>query len=94
MSTYNASLMVTNSRETEVFLFVEPWANRYQMAPHATFIVKASSSIEGMLEIEYTEDAITVYGWEGSIVDLFHEGGELAIDDYSKHPVPPFPKKT
>ena len=89
MSTYNASLIVTNSRETEVFFFVEPWGNRHQMAPHANFIVKASSSVDGMLQIEYTEDTITVYGWEGSIVTLFDQESGVVLDDYSEHPVPP-----
>lgn len=67
-------LRVTNAREIELTLDVEPWGEQYPMAPGATFEVVARGPAGDCLEVEYGEDHITLYGWPGSTVSVSKAG--------------------
>lgn len=71
------SLLVENSHATDVIFALEPWAEEYDMAPGATFEVSASGPEAGELVVESSEQAITVWAWEGSEVQLWYNGVEV-----------------
>jgi len=82
------SLRIRNSRATSLTLYLEPWGEKYLMSPEATFKVVAKGPQGDCLEVEYAEDHITVYGWPGSEVSLFHEGAELGTGQRTEPPIP------
>lgn len=82
------SLRIRNSRVTSLALYLEPWGEEYCMPPEATFEVVARGPHGDCLEVEYAADHITVYGWSGSVVSLFHEGVELGTGNETPTPVP------
>ena len=93
------SVMVTrviNSREAPITFQLEPWGEEYEMPPGAIFQVMAHGPRGDALEVDIADGQITVWGWPGSVVALFHEGAELGAGRWGRSPVPslPPPKET
>ncbi len=70
-------LHIRNHRSITLTFTLEPWGDEYLMVPGAVFEVQATGPAEGILEVEATEEGFTIYGWTGSIVEVFHEGKAL-----------------
>ena len=85
------SLRIRNSRATSLTFYLEPWGEAYSMPPDAIFEVVARGPEGDCLEIEYTDEHITVYGWSGSTVSLFHTGMALGADCEVQASVPTVP---
>lgn len=82
------SLRIRHSRATSLALYLEPWGEEYCMPPDGTFEVVARGPQGDCLAVEYADDHITVYGWSGSGVSLFHEGVALGPGNGTPPPVP------
>lgn len=82
------SLRIRNSRVISLAFYLEPWGEEYLIPPDATFEVIARGPQGDCLEVEYADDHITVYGWSGSVVSLFHKGVELGPGNGPPTPVP------
>ena len=67
---------------------LEPWGEIYEMPAHASFDVVAEGPEDDTLEVQSTEEQITVYGWSGSIVWLYHNGEELGGSEEPRTEVP------
>lgn len=67
-------LLLRNKSASAVRLHLEPWGEQYEFESHATVDVVAYGREGGVLEIETSDQAITVYGWTGSQVE-FHKNG-------------------
>jgi len=76
---YIVTARLLNSRTTEIPFHLEPWGETYTMSPGTAFDIVARGPQGGILEVEVADDYITVYGWPGSTINLFHEGIELEI---------------
>ena len=87
---YMSSLEIKNSRDIEMRFDLEPWGEQYKMQPGESFRVVASAPTSGELVIDVEEKVITVFGWSGSIVQLFQDGTEIGGSPQS---VPPTPRK-
>ena len=85
------SLRIRNSRATSLTFYLEPWGEAYLMPPDAIFEVVARGPAGDCLEVEYAEDHITVYGWSGSTVSLFHAGIALGAACETQASVPTVP---
>lgn len=76
--TVTYTFQLVNSRQHEVAVYLEPWAEEYAMPPGATFTVTARGpKPEDLpraqyLQVEVGDDSITVYGWTGSVVWIGH----------------------
>jgi len=75
---YTTSINITNSSDEIVAFFLEPWGERMEMMPGATFVVVAEADIEGSFEIDYGVNEITVWGWPTSSVKVFLNGNEIS----------------
>jgi hypothetical protein len=80
-------------RTIPVTLCLEPWGEQYTLTPEATFTVIAKGPEGDALEVEWTDDHITLYGWPGSIVTLFHDGKEVGGGTSERTPVPATPRR-
>jgi len=86
---YIYTVKLTNFRDADVHFVLEPWGEQYIMSPKASFVIVASAPLQGELEIEVDEKRIVVYGWSGSVVQLFQDGNNVGG---STQPVPPLPR--
>ena len=57
-----------------------------------TFEFIGEGEKEGKFEIEFSEDAIIVFGWKSSTVKIFCEGEEINNRASGKIAVPKFPE--
>jgi hypothetical protein len=85
---YTTSLRVCNTRSIALTFILEPWGEEYTIAPEATFEIVARGPEGDSLEVEYADDHVTLYGWPGSVVSLFHEGTELGTGSSERTPIP------
>jgi hypothetical protein len=71
-------LQLRNSRTVTVKLRLEPWGEEYAFAGGAVVELRAHGPDAGSLEIDSDDRSITIYGWSGSVVELFHSGAPLS----------------
>jgi hypothetical protein len=62
------SLRLTNSREPDLIVWLEPWGEQHRLVSGATLTILADETSGDTLEIEYGENGFTVYGWPGSVI--------------------------
>jgi len=86
---YVTSVRIANKLDTELRFDLEPWGEQYQMPPGAVFTVVARSPGPGHYEIQVAKGRITVFGWEGSTVELFRNGEVLGAHSGEPRPTPP-----
>lgn len=70
MCTRRISIRLTNSMNTALTLHLKPWGDQYVMVAGTTLTTEAQGPDDNLLEVEYGETTITVYGWVGSIVSV------------------------
>ena len=69
-------ISIINSSEQNRRLRLEPWGDEVDLVVGGSVTIKASGPKEGVLEFEQLDDGITLYGWEGSILEI--EDSDLA----------------
>jgi hypothetical protein len=60
--------------ERMLYVWFEPWAEGLGFPAGMVIELRASSSLEGRLEIDTTEERTAVYGWPGSTLQVFANG--------------------
>ncbi len=73
-------LIYVNSSGKNVRIFLEPWAEQFQIAPGARteiLVHTSDETMEGILELEQVEDGLIVYGYEGCVINLKSNGNDL-----------------
>lgn len=61
-----------------MLLIVEPWAEEYRLEPGTSVdVVGHGGAVDGNFEVEYFDDGMIFYGWEGSVVSVFLNGVEV-----------------
>jgi len=92
MATAQATTVVTarlvNRQPREISFCLEPWGEVYPMPAGAVFVVVARGPDGDTLEIEAEEDRLTVYGWPGSVVQVFEDESEMGPGLAGRPPVP------
>ena len=87
----STSVVLTNSKEKDLLLCLEPWGDQYVMPPGASFRVLIRGPRDGDLEVDYAENQITIYGWSGSVISVLHNGAELGAGLWKRQPAPQTP---
>ncbi|MBA2449532.1 MAG: hypothetical protein H0V51_16050 [Chloroflexi bacterium] len=82
---------LVNARDITIKCYLEPWGEEFEMPPGAIFRVVARGPQGDGLEVTIADEQITVWGWPGSVVRLFHDGVELGAGEWERTPVPPMP---
>jgi hypothetical protein len=72
------TLVVRNTRDTAVTLFLEPGGADYLLPPGEAFEIRAEGPEGDHLEIDSASDHITAWAWSGSVVDLWQNGINLS----------------
>jgi hypothetical protein len=62
------SLRLTNSREPDLIVWLEPWGEQHRLIRGVTLTILAEGPSGDTLEIEYGENGFTVYGWPGCVI--------------------------
>src|SRR5436309_2992677 len=85
-----AYLTVRNPRPTTVQFVLEPWGELYDLPPHAAFLVAAEGpdGAPACLVLDAGPDYLTVWGWEGATVRLYHGDRELPAPGTRRPAVP------
>ncbi len=89
---YKMRTSLTNSTAAEQTVVVEPWADEHALPAGETFDVVARAPQAGTLEVEVGGNRIVVWGWEGSVVNLYREGALVYGGRGERQPVPTVPR--
>lgn len=76
---FESQEILRNDTSEPVTVWIEPWGWELAIPPNSSFKVVAVSPIEGQLEVVTDDATVTVYGWSGSTMKIFH-GTELVED--------------
>jgi hypothetical protein len=75
------SLIITNQDSRPLTLYLEPWADEYQIPPNVRmridFFAPTLQSIS-IIRIWYEQGSIAVEGWEGSVAYVSRNGEPLS----------------
>ncbi len=91
------AIRVTHSGREDTTLVLEPWGEIHRLRPNTTLEIVGEGPEGDTLEIEATSDGLVIYGWPGSVVNLYLDGTELTPDSEHRPRAPGFdamPKKT
>ncbi|MDA8448049.1 hypothetical protein [Paracidovorax valerianellae] len=77
-------LIYLNSSGKCIRIFLEPWAEQFQIAPGEgieILVYTPDEATEGVLEFEQVEGGLIVYGYEGCVINLKSNGNDLTPSD-------------
>lgn len=77
MLTQRTTLEVFNQDDVPLLMFLEPWAEFFLIPPGTAVDIIAFAPADGELEIDDTENRLTIWGWTGSTVHVLRDGQEL-----------------
>ena len=82
---------LANGLDHSPVLSVEPWADEYNMAPEARWVLEVEGPAypHGFVGVEYEANRILAFAWDGSDYRLVDTNGGL-VEDWSGIRVPDF----
>jgi hypothetical protein len=79
---YEVAILVSNTHDTNFTLALEPWGFVYEMSPQASYTVVFRSLVQpvppNIVEVEYGANNIIIYGWDGCLFAVYHNGEVLS----------------
>jgi hypothetical protein len=85
---YQVVLRLSNSRAVETTFVLEPWGETYPFGVDDEFVIVLRGPENGSPEVDFGDDAVTVWGWPGSTARLFRNEEELGKGLHERTPVP------
>jgi hypothetical protein len=70
-------LRVSNIYSEPITLCLEPWGDEISIPSNVSFEIVAEGPKGDHLEVTYEERRVSVYGWSGLILSVFHNGERL-----------------
>ncbi|WP_050559460.1 hypothetical protein, partial [Acinetobacter baumannii] len=68
----NKSLFIKTRKNEKIKLILEPWAEEYNIESNSEVEIIVEGDIEkGYLMIESEIDRVVIYGWQGSLIQVF-----------------------
>ena len=61
--------------QNDIILHLEPWGQQYNLPAGGMFKVEAKGPNNDVLELEYHEGKLVLYGWPGSVVMISNDEG-------------------
>jgi hypothetical protein len=83
-----------NTHPHAMALRLEPWGEQYSIAPGDRVEVLGRGPAGDALDLDWSDDVVTVYGWPGSMVYVRRDGIDVAPvagAQPERHPVPRLP---
>jgi len=96
MMEQSVAIRLTHSGPAETTLVLEPWGEIHRLPPNCTLDIVGEGPDGDTLEVEATGDGLVVYGWPGSVVNIYRDGIELDPGSKGRPRAPGFdamPKK-
>jgi hypothetical protein len=59
---------ISNTSKSKLVIIIEPWAVQNTIENNSSYEFFIQGPDEKMMEVEYKENEITVYGWEDSTI--------------------------
>ena len=69
---YVQNLRIQNSQSQPVTLYLEPWGEELLISPNATYEFAARGPEGDCLHVDFAPAQITIYGWSGSVISVYH----------------------
>ncbi|MEJ5139067.1 MULTISPECIES: hypothetical protein [Acinetobacter] len=64
-----------NSSSNKIKLVLEPWAEEFEVKPDSEVeIIIEGDLTKGYLMIESDNNSLIIYGWQGSLIQLYKDG--------------------
>ncbi len=82
------SIRLSNSSKEDVDFVLEPWGEVYKMPPETVFEVLGRGPDGDTIEVETAPGKVVVYGWPGSILELYSGGSQLGVEFGQRLPAP------
>jgi hypothetical protein len=82
------AVVVRNARSTQMKLVREPYGDDFSISPGAAFEIRAEGPEGDPLEIDVEADSIVVWGWSGSVLNVYHDGVALSGSTQAVPPIP------
>jgi hypothetical protein len=79
---------IVNPRNTATTFVLEPWGETFEMPAHAEFVIVGRGPDGDGPEIAVDDDGVTVWGWPGSVLRVFHGEAELGSAGNQRPPAP------
>src|SRR5437588_12914797 len=72
-----ARTSVRNGTSRRLLLIFEPWCWTRELAPDEVVVCEATSPRPGFLEVDYSDESITVYAWDACVARVLDRAGAL-----------------
>jgi hypothetical protein len=59
---------ISNASKSKLVLIIEPWAVQNTIESNSSYEFVIQGPDEKMMEVEYKENEIVIYGWENSTI--------------------------
>jgi hypothetical protein len=89
-TSHSERLRIQNAHAHEIELHLEPWGEQLSISRNMRYEIVATGPDGDCLEVQFEEKRITIWGWSGSILSVFHEGDLLSQCNI---PVPATPQR-
>ncbi|MBE2166659.1 hypothetical protein IIQ43_19265 [Acinetobacter oleivorans] len=68
-------IIYKNSSNNKIKLVLEPWGEEYSVESNSEVEIIIEGDLEkGYLIIESDNDSLIIYGWQGSLIQIFKDG--------------------
>lgn len=88
---YVQHLRIQNSEPHSLALYLEPWGEELLIEPNATYELAARGPEGDCLHVDLAPGQVTIYGWSGSVISVYHKG-EILLN--CETPAPAIPERT
>src|ERR1700722_2810266 len=76
-SLHTQGVWVVNPHTESIVLCLEPWGDEIELPGNSSFLVMFDGPSGNFPEVEWEEGRVTVCGWSGSLVSVYHHGKVL-----------------
>ena len=63
-------IQITNTSQRSVLFRLEPWGDEKEIRSEESVTIQGVGPEDGLLEIEQSDNVLTLHGWEGSILEI------------------------
>ena len=74
---HTQGVWVTNSHPQSAILCLEPWGDEISLPSGSSFLVIFEGPSGNFPIVQWEDERMTVYGWSGSVVSVYHEDKEV-----------------
>ncbi len=70
-------LKLTNTHDRVLTVNLQPWNRQHLLQPGKSCEIVVEGAAAGAVELEWSRERVTLYGWPSSTVTVFENGKEL-----------------